>query len=423
MGAAGVVLVSAGLVRAAEVPGFEFKSLFTIDSPLGDNEAVPTNGEIEVGGVNKDGTAVGVVNWGDGEGAFLITADGKGMVLSKTDLDNPAGGTFGNGINNKVSINDAGNVAFTVTNDRGDGAVDETFFVDRATDPAKPKWVSVARAGMAVTGGTINNTVSFATINNANDVVFTAALDSGTGTYIWNANSGQIEPVAPPGTKVGSNTLSNARRVQIAQNARIVTFEAQVDGDDNFGAYSWKDGVVTEVVRWNAPAPDATGNPTSSNFDELRGPIANANGDIAVLGHTEAGWGAYLKTAKDGKLVKIAAPGDTLDGAEVNQVANSFRNDIRIGEDGSVLFVARFDGDEQGARGLYLRKPDGTLVTIAKTGADLPGIGKVQVLQGDIGGDSGLGYSTDGKVLFPVTTEDGKRQLVLGLPTAPAAGQ
>jgi hypothetical protein len=144
----------------------------------------PTNGEIEVGGVNKDGTAVGVVNWGDGEGAFLITADGKGMVLSKTDLDNPAGGTFGNGINNKVSINDAGNVAFTVTNDRGDGAVDETFFVDRATDPAKPKWVSVARAGMSVTGGKINNTVSFATINNANDVVFTAALDSGTGTYI-----------------------------------------------------------------------------------------------------------------------------------------------------------------------------------------------------------------------------------------------
>jgi hypothetical protein len=41
IGAAGMALVSAGLVRAAEVPGFEFKSLLTIDSPLGDTDAVP----------------------------------------------------------------------------------------------------------------------------------------------------------------------------------------------------------------------------------------------------------------------------------------------------------------------------------------------------------------------------------------------
>jgi hypothetical protein len=419
-----LTVVSVRPGRAATTPTFDFKSLFTVDQPLGDTGETPTNGEIEDGGVNKDGTATGVVNWGDGEGAFLVTIDGKNsLVLSKTDLDNPAGGKFGNGINNKVSINDAGNVAFTVTNDRGDGATDETFFVDR-TDPAKPKWTSVVKAGMVLAGGKVNNAVSFATISNANDVVFTAAHDSGTGTYIWNAGTGQIDPVCPPGTKVGSNTISNARRVQIALTARIVTFEAQVDGDDNFGAYMWKDGAITELVRWNTPAPDAAGKATGSNFDEMRGPIANANGDVAMLGHTDAGWGVYLWTAKDQKLVRIVGPGDTVDGAAINQVAFSFRNDIRFGDDGSILFVARFDDQDQGPRGLYLRQPDGTLVTLAKTGQDLKGIGKVDVLQGDIGGDSGLGLSTDGKITFPVTTDDGKRQLVLAIPAAaPTAGE
>src|SRR4051794_33209822 len=168
--AAGLALTAAGSVRAAGL-GFAYKSLFTLDQPLGDSGATPTNGEIEVGNVNKDGTATGVVNWGDGEGAFLITVDGKGLVLSEQDKECPAGGTFGNGINNKVGLNDAGNVAFTVTNDRGNGATDETFFVDRS-DPSKPKWTSVAKAGTPVTGGTVINAVSFATISNAN---FTAA--------------------------------------------------------------------------------------------------------------------------------------------------------------------------------------------------------------------------------------------------------
>ena len=84
--------------------------------------------------------------------------------------------------------------------------------------------------------------------------------------------------------------------------------EAQRDGDGNFGAYMWQNGVVTEVVGFGAPAPDADGLPTSLTFDELRGPIANGNGDIAVLGHTSEGWGAYL-LRKGGKLVRIAAKG------------------------------------------------------------------------------------------------------------------
>jgi hypothetical protein len=415
--ALGMALLAGSSAHAAGLKGYTYKSLFTTQQPFGDTGTSTETDEIEVGGVSNDGTATGVVGWGGNEGAFLITADGKhSLVLGRQGDPNPTGGTWGGGLNNKVSINDQGNVAFVMPNDRGNGAVDECYFVDRS-NPASPKWTVVAQAGKSqVTGGTANDIVSFCTVGNSNKVVFTAALDAGTGTYIWDSATLQIKPVCPPGTKVGSETIANARRVQIALNADIVTFEGQVDGDDNYGAYMWKDGVITELVRWNTPAPDAAGKPTASNFDEMRGPIANAKGDVVMLGHTADGWGVYLWTGADKKLVRIVGPGDTVDGAKVNQVANSFRNDIRIGDDGSILFVARFDDQDQGLRGLYLRQPDGTLTTVVKTGNDLLGIGKVDVLQGDIGGDSGLGYSTNGHITVPVNTSDGKRQLILAIP-------
>jgi hypothetical protein len=351
----------------------------------------------------------GVSNYGDGEGAWLVDADGKGIVLSRPGKPSPAGGTFGGGINGKVSLNDSGNVAFGVAVDRGEGENEEILFYERAAD----KWGSIARKGTVAPGGTLEATVSYATINNTNEVVFTGRLESGTGVYLWDAYNPGIVALAIPGTPVAGGTLANAQRVQISQAGRIVTFEGQREGDDNFGAYMWKDGTLTELVRFNAAMPDADGKATSTTFDQLRGPIANSSGDIAMLGHTGDGWGVFLRTAQDGKFVRIAGPGDSIAGGTLTQVANSYRNDVRIAEDGSVLFVAIFDNEE---RGLLLRQPDGTLTTVARAGQVLQGLGKVTGLQLAIGGDSGLGIATDGKIAFPAQTEDGKTHLVLATP-------
>src|SRR5205823_2589835 len=131
--------------------------------------------------------------------------------------------------------------------------------------------------------------------------------------------------------------------------------------DDNYGAYMWNNGTLTELVRKGSAEPDATGKPTTNKFNELRGPIANASGNVLMLGNTDAGWGVYLWTAADKKLVRIVGPGDTVDGQKVVQVANSFRNDVRINDNGSILFCAQFDDNPtDGVRGLYLRLPDGT---------------------------------------------------------------
>jgi hypothetical protein len=406
-GAVGLALLATGGAQAHEIT-YTYKSLFRLDEPFSDTGETLSS-VIEIGNANIAGTVTGVSNYGDGEGAYMVDADGKGFVLSRPGKASPAGGTFGGGINNKVSLNDSGNVAFGVTVDRGEGEIDEVLFYDRKADT----WTSIARKGTVVPGGTIQNTVSFATINNANDVVFTGSLASGTGVYLYDASTRSISAIAIPGTPVGDGRIENARRVQISQEGRVITFEAQREGDDNFGAYMWKDGTLTEIVRYNAAMPDADGKATSTPFEEMRGPIANANGDVVVLGRTDEGWGVFLRTAADGKLVRIAGPGDTVAGGKLAQVANSYRNDVRIGADGSVLFSAVYENDD---RALLLRLPDKDLVTVARAGQELKGLGKITNIGFGIGGDSGLGFSTDGKIAFPARTEDEKTHLVLAVP-------
>jgi len=391
---------------------YSYRSLFRLDEEFsGTGETLSK--VIELGNVNTTGTVTGVSDYGDGEGAWLVDADGKGKVLSRPGLASPSGGNFGGGINGKISLNNSGNAAFGVDVNRGDGNVQEVVYYHRSSNA----WSSIARKGTVVKKGTITATLSFATINDTEDVVFAANLDTGgSGVYWHNPTTKTITPILEPGDTVGGKTIANARRVQVSQIGRIITFEAQIVDEGNYGAYQWKDGVVTQLIAFGAAAPDQKGQATASPFDELRGPIANSGGDVATLGKTAEGWGAYLRT-RSGKLTRVAGPGDTVAGATLKQVGSSYRNEVRIGEDGSVLFVAIFENDE---RGLYLWHPDGTWTEAARVGKDMRNIGKVTGIGLAIGGDSGFGLSTDGKLGFPVGTDDGKVHLILARPAAPA---
>ena len=135
-----------------------------------------------------------------------------------------------------------------------------------------------------------------------------------------------------------------------------------------------------------------------------------------MLGATDAGWGAYLYTAKDQKLVKVAAPGDAMPGGStVASVQNSYRNSIRINDSGDVLFEAGLDDSSVG---VYLYR-NGELSVVARTGQDLNGgIGKAQD-----GTGNGLGFANNGQVLFTIKGDGDKVHLVVGTPPAPTAGQ
>jgi hypothetical protein len=408
--AAWLVLVTVGAARAAE-PGYTFKSLARLDTTVA-GEMI--HGDFEVGGVNASGTVVFVTELDNGEGAILLEPDGKAQLLLKKDEDAPDGGKWGGNVPNKIGINDAGNIAMSVGVDFGEGEANAVLFYDKSAN----KWTVVMKSGMpAPGGGTFQGSQSFAGINNANDIVFIGTVDepssgfNGQAVYLWSG--GKLTEIVRAGAKVGNTTLTDPRRVQI-NDAGIITFEDKTDADAG-GVYVWKDGTITEIATLDTEAPDGGG-----KFTELRGVTANSSGDVAFLAKTDAGQGAYFYSAKDKKLVKVAAPGDEVPGGKLVNVAYDFRNNIRIGDDGSVLFV----GQSENGSGLYLWK-DGKISVVAQTGEEMKGLGKAKSFAGTGGiGGGGLALSSNGLIAFPVQTEDDVTHLVLATPgAAPTAGQ
>jgi hypothetical protein len=305
-------------------------------------------------------------------------------------------------------VNDAGDVLISAGVDTGSGEIITPLLFERATK----KWTSIATAGMpAPDGGDFTGGNSFSSFNNADDVAFcenvtdSAAGPAGSAVFLWS--KGKVTTVVRPGMKIARGTFGDSWRPQIS-NSGIVTFEGKIGDDADYSAYMWKDGQLTELASVATDVPGGSG-----KFTALRGVTANSNGDAAMLGNTDAGWGVYLYTAKDKKLSKVVAPGDAAPGGGTfGDAFNSYRNSVRIGEDGSVLFEASLDS----GTGVFLSNA-GKLGVVERTDQDLKGVGKAADNPG-----SGLGLASNGVLQFVVNTADGKTQMVVGTPpAAPAA--
>jgi hypothetical protein len=403
------LLMAVRLAQAAEAPTYSYRSLFTLGGKLpGD---LVTENDMEVTALNNAGTVLFVADVGNGEAATVIEPDGSMTVVFQPGKPAPTGGNFDLiGIENPFGLNDAGNIVMSADVDRGNGATKEVLFFDKAAN----KWTTVMKAGMPVPGGgTFQAAFKGSFINNANDIAFDAQITEssagpkGVGVFLWSA--GNVTVVARPGTKVASGTLTEARRMQISANG-IVTFEGAVDGVAGYGAYMWKNGVITELATSNISAPGK-----NEKLASIRGPVANANGDVAMLGLlNSSGWGAYLYSATEKTLISVAQPGDPLPAGGILGSAEAIgRNSIRIGEDGSVLFAG---GHTNADGGVYLWK-DGKISVVARTGQELKGIGKPDNLANNGLNSWGLGYNQQGQILFPVKVGD-KEQLVLATPLA-----
>ena len=83
---------------------------------------------------------------------------------------------------------------------------------------------------------------------------------------------------------------------------------------------------------------------------------------------------------------------------------------MRIGEDGSVLFEASLDSGS----GVFLSNA-GQVGIVERTDQDMAAVGKAADNPG-----SGLGLATNGVLAFVVNTADGKTQMVVATPPAPA---
>ncbi len=331
-------------------------------------------------------------------------------------MESPAGGVFtGSGLSHNFPVNDAGNIALTAAVDRGGDTGGEVLFYDKAAD----RWTVVMKKGMpAPGGGEFTGNDSFAAMNRANDILIpgivtdSTAGPAGTGMFLYSG--GQFRTVARPGTAVPSGTLTRAYRPQLTDNG-IATFEGAVDGASTFGAYMWRDGVLTELAAAGGPVPGS-----SDTFETLRGPQANSSGDVVMLGQVNGDWGIYLYRASEQKLTAVVKPGDVLPGiGTVASAEGAGRNSTRLAEDGSILFVARMEDDSEG---VFLLK-DGQYSAVVRSGQEMKDVGTLAyVTSGNFGARTsyGLGWNSKGQIVFPAVLAGDQIHLVMATPDAPA---
>jgi hypothetical protein len=408
IGAAGLALMSVGIVRAADV-GYTFRNAAQLDTTIAGE---PIHGDFEFGAVNSAGDITFVTELENGEGMLLVEGNGKQTRLAKNGEPVPTGGTFGGYMSNNVRVNDAGSCLLSVGVDMGNGELQQNILFDKAAN----KWTAIAREGMkAPDAGTIQHTNSFGGLNNNNDVVFSGNVDATSagpeGNGIFLSSKGTITNISRPGTKITRGAFVDSWRPFIS-NSGIVTFEGKIGDDDNYGAYMWKDGVITELAPVGAKAPDATGKATSDVVSVFWGVQANSNGDVVMMGNLDAGTAVYLWSAKDKTLRRIAGPGDKAPGGGTFAgVAAGFRTSVAIGEDGAVYFEANLDSGV----GVFRWDPaDQTIGTVARTGKAMAGVGKAI----DTGVGHGCQVSSDGKVLFAIDLEDGVSHAIVATPPA-----
>jgi len=172
-GAAGLVLMGAGIARAAGV-SYTFRNVAVLDSKVAGEDI---SGNFQLGAVNSAGTVIFVSPTDAGEGSFVIEPDGKATRISKPGTASPAGGTFGTYISNNVLINHLGTIAIPVSIDRGSGEHREHLMFDKPTN----QWKAVVAPGTPpLDAGTVIQPRSFPALNNKNELAFGAEV-TGTG--------------------------------------------------------------------------------------------------------------------------------------------------------------------------------------------------------------------------------------------------
>jgi hypothetical protein len=149
-------------------------------------------------------------------------------------------------------------------------------------------------------------------------------------------------------------------------------------------------------------------------------PHLNRRGDVAFLARTTIHpdqFGVFLRD-RDG-LTRVAIAGDAAPGGGrfVRLGPGSLgTNPVQIGDDGSVSFLAQLDSDVDGDGRLdtgAFQSSQGTLVAVARTGTEVPGVGTIRdVRRADI-------VANDrGDVVFWSRLQDGREVLLLATPTA-----
>jgi hypothetical protein len=300
---------------------------------LGDTAAAvqisgDADGEFEVGTLNDNAQLTFVTRNSAGGEILGLYSEGAWMPLLAGGSSSPTGPWPADVILlSPVSMNQAGNIAFTVSSDALDSPGAETFLWDASTQQSS----HLAKNGQVVTfAATWDRGGDWVTaINNSGDVAYVAGTQDpksqGRGGIFYRPAGGQSVTVSLPDDPIeDGRTMIDASDPYLNDHG-IVTFTARRSGDpqDASSAYRWEAGARAPIALVGADLP---GGHKVANV--LRAWANNKNSNILLAlnadfagdsDQVEAPISLYLWA--DGVFTPVAVPGQTMpDGSKLLSV-------------------------------------------------------------------------------------------------------
>jgi hypothetical protein len=448
-------------------PEYSFKKLAALGDPSFGDAAERFTNNFQANSINSHGEVLfGTHLTRDGEGVFFLDTGGEGKLIARFDDPAPGGDRYRNFFLGPTSLNDRGDAAM-VFDVQGPGVLgpggpvpSRLFHVETATGVVTPL---VGPGDPSPCGGTFIRVEGHAIINNHGDIVFKAflqdpALPPGTppagrdevGAALFRVNierPGEIEcvlKVGDPGPEGTGTTFDHFNNPFINDSGDIV-----------FGGHLKEDFCI-EISVEDLPCADSlflrkaggevialarqgTGAPGGGSYRIAFGGVANARGEVCFIGDLTPepeplfrSLGVFLY--RDGEVMPIARPGDTLPGG-VMATAAPFPTAAWINRPGEVAFVASHESTPDGPgicpenqdpdHGLYVWS-EGRIRLVVRSGDVIPDLGVVAAfLPPDYLCEEvpwpGTGTPTNesGQILFTAVLADRSGVLLVATPAAP----
>lgn len=316
-----------------------------------------------------------------------------------------------------AGLTDAGNLIFSAGTPNGGGP---NLLLQWAGGKFTP---IVAPASGTPANGPINWTTEViinrpVSVNASGSAVFSvgyANTASPWGTFLWDAATQSVTPVALKGMPATGHlafTLPGGYAPAINDRGEMALI-GQVKnpaGPSGFGLFSLDEGrALQSVLLPGQKLPGTNRGPVVAATDEFMQPSINDLGEIAFLSRTQSGPGHGAYWYDFDEMLSLALPGQKIPGAGTITDVGSVSLDS---QDGGALITAATDQRDSSQWGLY-RVAGGKISVVAAPGSTMPGGGIFKTVQYELAEENAVkltavsSANTANQHAFLATLEDG----------------
>lgn len=393
-----LLLLAAGIARAQE--GYRLQPLLRLGDRVG-GLPIRSPGYFHVGALNDAGHLLVVARSGNGE-ALLQLGEGAPIALVTPGGEAP-GGKWSPSVRPRspASLNQAGNAVFAAEVAAGRVGEPGTYRWDRETRRITP----VAVRGMPALQSQPIELAGGPTpvINNRDEIALVASIRNAAGRLAEGVflagRDGALLPVALPGGPLPDGAIERALAPSLNDTGQIAFLAyKQWARSRSPSAYLWEAGALRLLLAPGMAAPEGA---PFSHVESVR--LNDPHPGALVVAHASHDHAHHDPRAPlppmslyhwvDGAFIPIARIGQEMPGGG-RLVGIEPRGVSPMNARGEVAFLALLPNR---ATGLYLRRADGTLTLLLKTG-QTTAAGRVDGVGRGSGASTGVALNNRGQI-------------------------